>query len=185
MNLARWLRRTPVPHAIVCGDKRIAIGDGHRRWADCVDAIFATDSETINAVSKDGTTLRVCSRGDIDDAPEPDATAAYTDRQQELAQLAQIIADAYSVAHEHARDNSASGYALLAKFAEMSFQRLNAIETAYGKLLTAHARLIEAQASSGGGDVENAMGGLIEHVLGGSKRSNGKSEPAKPEAPKE
>lgn len=191
MNLARWIRRQPVPHALVCGDKRILIGDGHRRWADAVDAVFATDSETINAVDKTGTTLRVCQRADVDDIPEaPEQAAEYSDRQKELAQVAQIIADAYQTAHEQARETSARGYELLAKFAELSFNRLSAIEKAYGQLLAAHARALEAQAENAGenkGELDNAIGSMIASAMGAQKPpatpGNGASAPKKEPAP--
>lgn len=178
MNLARWIRRRPVPHALVCGDKRILIGDGHRRWADACDGVFAAEGEAISAVDKAGTVLRVCQRADIDDAPsaEEQTTVEATDRQKELAQVAQIIADAYSQAHDHARENSARGYELLAKFAEMSFSRLAAIEKAYAQLLAAHARALDSQEGDG---LDAAISGVISRAVGGG--GNGKSKPPQEE----
>ena len=180
MNLARWIRRQPVPHALVCGDKRITIGEGHRRWADAVDAVFSSDAESVSAVAKDGSVLRVVQRADIDDAPtQEDADPGITDRQRELAQIAQIIADAYSTAHDHARENSASGYQLLAKFAELSFQRLAQIERAYGQLLAAHARALEADNSQGG--LDGVVGDMVSRAMGvGSNGGNGKKEGSAP-----
>ena len=180
MNLARWIRRRPVPHVLVCGDKRIAIGDGHRRWADAVGAVLATDSPAISACAKDGTVIRVCLREDIDDLPEEaEAAPEYSERQRELAQIAQILADGYSTAHDHARENSARGYELLAKFAELSFGRLAAIEKAYGQLLAAHARALEAEPSNDG--LDNAISGLVSQAMGGKSPAapggNGKKEP--------
>ena len=177
MNLTRWIRRKPVPHALVCGSERVVIGDGHRRWADAVEAVLASSSETIAAVAKDGSVLRVAQRSDVDDVelpgePEP---SNITDAQRELAQLAQIIADAYSTAHDHARENSARGYELLAKFAELSFGRLAAIERAYGQLLAAHARAIEQAPSNDG--LDDAIGGMFKSALGGTSGGNGKKEP--------
>jgi undecaprenyl pyrophosphate synthase len=175
MNLSRWIRRRPVPHALLCDDKRIVIGDGHRRWADAVDAIFASTSESISAVAKDGSVLRVCQRADLDDLPAEDVEPAnVSEHQRELAQIAQILADAYSTAHEHARENSARGYELLARFAELSFQRLAAIERAYGQLLAAHARAMETDTSSDG--LDGAISGIVSRAMGGSPGGNGKKE---------
>lgn len=166
MNLARWIRRRPVPHALLCDDQRILVGDGHRRWADACDAVISTTSESISAVAKDGTVLRVCQRGDIDDLPTEEAPElAITDHQRELAQVAQIISDAYSTAHDHARENSARGYELLAKFAELSFGRLAAIERAYAQLLTAHARAMESEPQSDG--LDSALSGMLSRAVGG------------------
>lgn len=178
MNLARWIRRKPVPHALICDDKRILLGDGHRRWADAVDAVIATSSEAISAVAKDGSVLRVCQRSDIDDLPgEADETTDVTATQRELAQIAQIIADAYSTAHDHARENSARGYELLAQFASLSFQRLAAIEKAYGQLLAAHARAMEAEPSGDG--LDTALSGMLSQAMGGkAPGGNGKKDAA-------
>jgi len=174
MNLSRWIRRRPVPHALLCDDKRIVIGDGHRRWADASDAIFASNSEAISAVAKDGSVLRVCQRADLDDLPAEDVDpSTVSEHQKELAQIAQIVADAYSTAHEHARENSARGYELLAKFAELSFQRLAAIERAYGQLLAAHARQMESEPSNDG--LDGAISGLMSRAMGGTPAGgNGK-----------
>jgi hypothetical protein len=154
----------------MCGETKISIGSGGRRWADAIDAIFATDSPQIAAVDSKGTVLRVCQRADIDDAPAaddaPDA-GEITATQRELAQVSQIIADAYSTAHDHARENSARGYELLAKFAELSFGRLAAIERAYGQLLAAHAKAIEADSANDAG-LDSAIGGLVSHAMGGA-----------------
>lgn len=171
MNLARWIRRRPVPHALLCDDKRILISDGHRRWADACDAIMACSSEAISAVAKDGTVLRVCQRSDLDDLPvEATADPGITDQQRELAQIAQIVSDAYSTAHDHARENSARGYELLAKFAELSFGRLAAIERAYAQLLTAHARAMEQEPQNDG--LDNAISGIMQR-MGGPSGGNG------------
>lgn len=177
MNLLRWIRRKPVPHALICDKDRIVIGDGHRRWADALDAVIATSSESISAVTKDGSVLRVCQRSDIDDLEVPaEEPSNVTDHQRELAQIAQILADAYSTAHDHARENSARGYELLAKFAELSFGRLAAIEKAYGQLLAAHARALDAEPSNDG--LDTAISGLVTRSLGGSGPTpgNGKKE---------
>lgn len=175
MNLARWIRRRPVPHALVCGDKRIQIGDGHRRWADAVDAVFATDAESISAVAKDGTVLRVAQRADLDDVPATeDEAPGITEHQRELAQIAQILADAYSTAHEHARENSARGYELLAKFAELSFSRLASIERAYAQLLAAHAAAMQADTSSG--DLDGAISAMVGKAIGAPAPGNGKKD---------
>jgi hypothetical protein len=145
-----------------------------------VDAALATTSEAISAVSKDGTVLRVCQRADVDDLPaEPEADPAITDHQRELAQVAQIISDAYSTAHDHARENSARGYELLAKFAELSFGRLAAIERAYAQLLTAHARAMEQEPSSDG--LDSALSGMLSRAVGGSiPGGNGKGKDTDP-----
>jgi hypothetical protein len=183
MNLHRWIRRNPVPHALMCGEQRIIIGAGHRRWQDAIDAIFATTSEQIVAVDPKGAVLRVCARGDVDDAPaeEPTEPEGVTERQRELAQISQILADAYSTAHDHARESSARGYELLAKFAELSFGRLAAIEKAYGQLLAAHARAIDAEPVSNG-ELDNAISGIIGKAVMGDKSAvspgNGKKEPS-------
>lgn len=171
MNLPRWIRRKPVPHALICGDTRITIGDGHRRWADAVDAVIATTSESISAVAKDGSVLRVAQRSDIDDLPQEETETDVTTTQRELAQVAQIIADAYSTAHDHARENSARGYELLAQFASLSFQRLAAIEKAYGQLLAAHARAIDAEPANDGLDA--AIGGMFSQAMGGRPAAAG------------
>jgi hypothetical protein len=180
VNLARWIRRRPIPYALLCDDKRIVIGDNHRRWADAVDAVFATTSESISAVAKDGSVLRVCQRSDVDDAPttQEETPNDVTERQRDLAQVAQIIADAYSTAHDHARENSARGYELLAKFAELSFSRLASIERAYGQLLSAHARAMESEQNNDG--LDGAISGIVSRAMGGSATSpggNGKKEP--------
>lgn len=178
MNLCRWIRRKPIPHALLCDATRIVIGDGHRRWADACDAVIATNSESVSAVAKDGSVLRVCQRSDIDDLPalEPD-DPGITDHQRELAQIAQIVADAYSTAHDHARENSARGYELLAKFAELSFSRLASIERAYGQLLSAHARSIEQESSNDG--LDTAISGLVTQAMGNKiVGGNGKKDPA-------
>lgn len=181
MNLARWIRRHPVPFALVCDDKRILIGDGHRRWADAVDAVMATKSEAISAVGKDGTVLRVAQRSDVDDLPEETTEPeGITDRQRELAQIAQIVSDAYSTAHEHARENSARGYELLARFAELSFGRLAAIERAYAQLLAAHARAMDAEPANDG--LDSALSGMFRSAMGHGG-GNGKPEPEKPKEP--
>jgi len=181
MNLTRWIRRKPVPHALVCDSQRILIGDGHRRWADALDAVLATSSENIAAVTKDGTVLRVCQRSDVDDLPvAPEDESTITAQQRELAQIAQIIADAYSTAHDHARENSARGYELLAQFASLSFQRLAAIEKAYGQLLSAHARAMDAEPAPDG--LDGAISGLVAQAMSGRPPSppaaggNGKKE---------
>lgn len=175
MNLCRWIRRKPVPHALLCDSQRIVVGDGHRRWADAVDAVLAANSEAVSAVAKDGSVLRVCQRADIDDVPQAEVeTPGVTDSQRELAQVAQIIADAYSTAHDHARENSARGYELLAKFAELSFSRLASIERAYGQLLSAHARSIEQESSNDG--LDNAISGLVSQAVGNKLGGNGKKE---------
>ena len=177
MNLARWIRRRPVPHALMCDSTRILIGEGHRRWADAVDAVIASSSEAVSAVAKDGTVLRVCQRADIDDMGQDPVDPAVTDTQRELAQVAQIIADAYSMAHEQARETGAKGYEILARITEMSYQRLAAIETAYAKLLTAHAALLQSDAQQGGGD--DALGSLVSAFTGGkaaATKTNGAPE---------
>lgn len=169
MNLHRWIRRRPVPHALMCGEQRILLSDGRRRWQDAVDAIFATTSEQIVAVDSKGSVLRVVQRSDVDDAPTQDETPAdVTDTQKELAQVAQIISEAYSTAHDHARENSARGYELLAKFAELSFNRLASIERAYAALLQAHAKAIDADSGDG---LESAIGGLVGKAMSGSMGS--------------
>lgn len=170
MNLHRWIRRNPIPVALMCGETRILIGAGHRRWQDAIDAIFATDAPQIVAVDAKGTVLRVCQRADVDDAPAADETTdpgEVTTTQRELAQVSQIIADAYSTAHDHARENSARGYELLAKFAELSFGRLAAIEKAYGQLLAAHARAIDAEGKDDG--LDSAIAGLMGQAVMGGK----------------
>lgn len=172
MNLARWIRRRPVPHAIQCDERKIIIGDGHRRWADAVDAVMATASNTIVALDAKGTVLRVCQRADVDDVETPTDPVDATDHQREMAQVAQIIADAYSTAHDHARENSARGYELLARFAELSFGRLAAIERAYAQLLQAHARAMEEQPRTDG--LDEALSGMLSGALG--SRGNGKSQ---------
>lgn len=182
MNLLRWIRRKPVPHALMCDKERVVIGDGHRRWADAVDAVLALPSDAIVAVAKDGSIIRTCQRADVDDLPgEEVSQEGITTGQRELAQVAQIIADAYSVAHEHARENSARGYELLAKFAELSFGRLAAIEKAYGQLLSAHARAIEATATSSADGLDGPIGDLLGRAMGGALGGNGKATEAKGE----
>jgi hypothetical protein len=185
MNLHRWIRRNPVPVALMCGETRIVIGTAHRRWQDAIDGIFATNSEQIVAVDAKGAVLRVCQRSDIDDAPvavDDTAQEGISEHQRELAQISQIVADAYSTAHDHARENSARGYELLAKFAELSFGRLAAIEKAYGQLLAAHARAIESDSSSND-MLDGAISGVIKQaVMGDAPKptavSNGKKEVA-------
>lgn len=179
MNLHRWIRKRPIPVALMCGETRVVIGDGHRRWQDAIDAVFATSAEQIVAVDFKGSVLRVCQRADVDDAPASEESAdpgEVTNTQRELAQVSQIIADAYSTAHDHARENSARGYELLAKFAELSFGRLAAIERAYGQLLAAHARSIESDASNNDG-LDSAIAGLVGKAVTGGIAGNGKKEP--------
>ena len=176
MKLHSWIRRRPIPIALMCGDQRILIGDGRSRWLDAIEAAMATDAPQIVAVDAKGSVLRVCQRAEVDDysAEEPDETADdVTATQKELAQLASIIGDAYSTAHEHARENSARGYELLAKFAELSFARLAQIEKAYGQLLAAHARAIDAAPTNDGLDA--AISGLVSQAVGAGQ--NGKKEP--------
>ena len=180
MNLARWIRRSPVPHFLVCGDKRVMIGDGHRRWADAVDCVLAAGGDTITAMSKDGAVLRSCQRGDVDDIPEADEPAPeYSERQRELAQLGQIIADAYAMAHDQTRQTSAEGYTLLVRFAELSFQRLAAIETAYAKLLEAHAAALEAGPANDG--LDTALSSMLTRTMGGEAKPAGGNGAAKKE----
>ena len=164
MNLTRWIRRKPVPYALLCDKERIIIGDGHRRWADALDAVLATSSDSISAIQKDGSVLRVCQRSDVDDLPGEVEPEGITTHQRDLAQIAQILADAYSTAHDHARENSARGYELLAQFASLSFQRLAAIEKAYGQLLSAHARAMEAEPAPDG--LDGAISGLVAQAMG-------------------
>jgi hypothetical protein len=164
----------------MCGETRVVIGDGHRRWQDAIDAVFSTTAEQIVAVDAKGTVLRVCQRSDVDDAPATDETGELgevTDHQKELAQIAAIISEAYSTAHDHARENSARGYELLAKFAELSFGRLAAIERAYGQLLAAHARALDSDATHNDG-LDSAISGVITKAMGGVSPSpgNGKKE---------
>lgn len=181
MNLARWLRRTPVPHALQCGAVKVQIGDGHRRWADAVEAVMATDSETIVALDKAGSQLRVCQRADVDDLPEEPADASYTDKQKELAQIAQIISDAYAAGHEHAATATARGYELLGKMTELAYARLAGIERAYTKLLEAHAQMMLNQEPEKD-DIESAIGNMLQST-GVVPKPNGKQ--TKPETKSE
>jgi hypothetical protein len=66
----------------------------------------------------------------------------------------------------------------LAKFAELSFGRLAAIEKAYGALLAAHARAIDAQASDG---LDGMIGQVIGQAMGGDPtKGNGKPKESAP-----
>lgn len=182
MNLQSWLRRKPQPHTVVCGEQRIAIGLGRRRWADAIAAIWSTTAPQIVAVDSKNCVLRVCERSDIDDAPETEEESEVTEQQKELAQIAQIVADAYSTAHEHARETSARGYELLARFAELSFSRLAAIERAYAQLLNAHAKAIDTE-TGGDGALDGAMAGVIGRAIAGgigaTKPDSGATNPDK------
>ena len=156
------------------------MGEGRRRWQDAIEAVFATTAEQVIAVDSKGAVLRVVQRADIDDAPEQDEAQdleGVTNTQKELAQVSQIIADAYSTAHDHAREASSRGYELLAKFAELSFGRLAAIEKAYGQLLAAHARAMESDAKESDG-LDSAIAGVVSKAMGGSLSApgNGKKE---------
>lgn len=183
MNLQSWLRRQPQPTYVMCGDQKISIGTGRRRWADAITSIFSYESAQVVAMDQKGSVLRVVQREEIDDQPEAETPAAdVTDNQKDMAQVAQVFAEAYATAHEQARETSSRGYELLAKFAELSFQRLSAIEKAYGQLLSAHARMVEAQAGETGDGLESAIGDMIMGKMGitAPTRPNGQKPATEP-----
>ena len=83
------------------------------------------------------------------------------------------------MAHEQTRATSAEGYALLVKFAEMSFNRLAAIETAYSRLLEAHAANLEAGPANDG--LDNALSSMLAKTMGGEPKTAGGNGAAKKE----
>lgn len=197
MNLKSWLRRTPQPASLVCDGKKVAVGEGSRKWVDLVDTIVSLGTTRLEAVAPDGTILRVVelAGGEIDQEEKQTPAAANLtalSKMSELAQLAQIIGD---VGDRSAARHEAAYKLAFEEFGKINsaiLDRLTAMEQSWIMSLNTIAELkmqvadvvadARSESEGNGGLVTSllgaAMGGMGETPGAGAKpngKANGKT----------
>ena len=181
MNLKSWLRRAPPPAVIVLdGGKRLAIGEGPRRWQDAADTIESLGATRLEALSNDGTVLRATSL-EGDESPGELAAKAPAPGTSDLAIFARLLSEAYVTGATATKASYELAFTENTKLVALLASRLGALEVAWQKSMAGTANLQAALAqASAGGDGEGGVGELLAMMMGGGGAKlavNGKAKP--------
>lgn len=171
-QLAKWLRRTPQPKAVLADGKRIEVGTGGNKWAEMHRSLQALGATKIECLDPNGNLIRAITLEDGDDAEGGDKK---TELQSDLHALSKIIADAY--------EKGTKAPALLLEsamsFIERQSQRLVAqdreIERLRGLNARMSAEILQLKALPPEGD--GAEGGILSAIAQGFLQSQGENAP--------
>lgn len=201
MDIKWWLRKNPQPVTLLCDGKKVALASGPRKWADTVETIRAMGATRLEALSADGTVLRVVEldANEVDaqaeEEPEQKAALANVSKLTELAQLAQILGD---ISDRSARRHEAAYAMAFKEFAGMNaavLERLSSMEQAWISSLNTISelkmQLADAIAEAKGDNDNSMMGSIVAAAMSGvggdagaSVATNGKHHPEANQAKK-
>lgn len=177
-NLRSWLRRAPHPVAVLADDQRVLVPDTPRKWSELEETIAALAPAKLVALDGQGNPLRAVVLGDDDHAPEADKATSKSPLTSDLQVLSKLLADAYRTGAETAMAAMRGSIEENTKLVKLLADRLSAIEVAWQRSLTTHAKMVvdlaEARAQPGGED--GLMASLLPALMqGATDSSNGKA----------
>jgi len=187
MNIASWLRRTPVPVAILADGRRCEVPtNSKRKWAELTETIETLGATRLEAIDANGVVLRACSlEGDeTTDEKRPGDAKGQTD----LQVFASLLSAAYTQGSNATKDAYAMAFSENTNLVSILAARLSSLETAWQRSMSDRANLVAQLAQrgedeDGGGEfmqllalMRPDMGGLL--AASKAKHVNGKP-PAK------
>lgn len=195
MDVKSWLRKQPQPHSVVCDGRKVLVATGPRKWAETAETIASLGTTRLEALSEDGTTLRVVELEAGEAAPAEDKGSkagpdlAGLSKLGELAQLAQIIGHVSDQAAQRHQAAYAMAFTEFAKMNAAVMERLSGMEQSWilslntisdlrMQLVDAIADAKNAQEGSQDGLVTQLLGTAITNGMGGGdkpKATNGKA----------
>lgn len=169
MNLRSWLRREPQPVRVIADTRTIQVPAGPRKWAELEETILSIGATKVEAVGADGSLLRVVNLETEESSSGGPAIGRSASGLSEMAQMAQIIAEASDRAAQRHADAYRLAFEENTKLVGLLAERLGSLESSWMRTLD---QLAEArqQTQESGGEVQaliaaalagQAQGGLV------------------------
>jgi hypothetical protein len=162
MNVHSWIRRLPHPAYVEADGKKIVLGDGKRKWADCVASVQAINPLRLTAFDKDGAIIRACelrSGGEVDEEEAKEEDGKLGSDIVLLARLLSRHADMAAARHENAYRYA---FDVLAQIVQTYGERINALEIARERIYQDRNSVLEQLIASGKEDSLADIVGLIQ-----------------------
>lgn len=167
MNLRRWLRRDPRPHAIRCdGAQVVPVPTVGQVWAQLEETLTALAPSKLEALDSAGAVLRAVVL-ETDDAPSSATSSSPSSSGTELATIARIIADAHDAGARRHAEAYGLAFSENTKLVGLLAQRLAGLETAWQKAMAqvAQAQADAAAAASSGDDATSAITAMLGGMM--------------------
>lgn len=165
LNLSNWLRKTPVPVAVLADDKRIEVPKNHRAIRDLVQTIRAMEPSKVTCLNAEGSVIRsIVLDSDDDKVPSQQTSPEMSD----LQMFARLLAEGY----EHGRKANQPIIDSAMQFVERQSVRLAKAEAEIERLRAhnhkLHHQIVELSAvpvvAPPAGD-DSIMGAMIAGVM--------------------
>ncbi len=102
-GLRKWLRETPQPFKLRCGDTTIRIDSTARKWITAEESIVAINPSEVQALTSDGEVLRVFRiREDLAEKAESQKESWPDAPEAQMAQIITAACDRAASRHENA-----------------------------------------------------------------------------------
>lgn len=176
MNLRSWLRREPQPARVVADTRTIQVPSGPRKWAELEETIISIGATKVEAIDREGNLLRVVNL-ETEESTSGAAMGKPSGALSEMAQMAQIIAEAGDRAALRHADAYRLAFEENTKLVGLLADRLGSLETAWMRTLDQLAEARQSQQEQGSGEVQ----ALIAAALAG--QAQGAAAPPKPPIP--
>lgn len=174
MKLANWLRKLPRPVAILADGQRLDVGKSPS-WTELASTVEAMNVARVTLLGPRDAVLRARA---LDDGAAPALPASP--ELPDVQVFARLLAEAYANGAKATETAYQRIFEENTKLVRLLAERLGALEAAWQKSLSTHARLVmdvaEARADAADAAAETADGGglggaLLQGMLAGQVRS--------------